>query len=648
MLKNYSNQNLNYRADIDGLRAVAVCLVLFFHFFPQILPAGFIGVDIFFVISGYLISHIILKELREKNFSFSAFYLRRVRRIFPSLILVLSACIVCGWYFLLAFEYLEFAKQSLSGVLFLANFELFRESGYFDVEAQRKVLLHLWSLAIEEQFYIFWPLLLFIQFKRHKNDSTKAIKYILLLIGLVIFASFFLNIFFVRTNQSAAFYLPICRFWEILFGSLLAALEINSQKSSLQQGLRIRSWLGLATILAALFLIKSANNFPGYWALLPCFGAALIISDNNSWFNRHILSNKILVGIGLISYPLYLWHWPLISFATIVKGRHPRPELSLLLIFVSFLLAYLSYKFCELPLRKFSIKSKKMLYVLFGAMLLILLSSLVIINFNGLENRGDAKKNALIRSMNRGGLTNDRCLEVYKNKVEANYCKIFGSGSKNIVVIGDSHSQAIFDAYAAEISADFTITHLANSGCPFFVDESFFVNYDAATLKDIKKCNENFSKIISIIKELKPVEILFINNGWRYRKFEFELGLNKVLKEIGRDVPIVYFSQVPRCPISPTSCLNRLKEGQEISELSCNFERKKFDKELEDYWKILAEIHKNNHNFIVFDTALALCDERVCRIISDEKFMYNYDGSHLSTDGGKAVVKKFKILSKKR
>lgn len=315
-----------YRPDIDGLRAVAVLAVVAFHAFPNWLKGGFIGVDVFFVISGYLISTIIFENLDKGAFSFSEFYARRIGRIFPALILVLVACFTFGWFALLADEFEQLGKHIAAGAGFVSNLVLWSEAGYFDNSAETKPLLHLWSLGIEEQFYIFWPLFLWFAWKRKFNLLTITI--------LVATISFILNINGVKQDTVATFYSPQTRFWELLSGSLLAWITLYKKSSYQRAKLKIDGWLAniiyreqtkcngkaLSNVLSFLGFILLAYgflninkelSFPGKWALVPVFGSVLIIAaGSKSWVNQIILSNKVLVWFGLISFPLYLWHWP--------------------------------------------------------------------------------------------------------------------------------------------------------------------------------------------------------------------------------------------------------------------------------------------------------------------------------------------------
>ena len=356
-----------YRPDIDGIRAIAVLAVVAFHAFPSWVNGGFIGVDVFFVISGYLISTIIFENLDRGTFSASEFYARRIKRIFPALILVLVACLIFGWFALLADEVQQLGKHIAAGAGFISNIVFWNEAGYFDNAADTKPLLHLWSLGIEEQFYIVWPFLLWISWKRKFNLLTITI--------LVTVISFFLNIKGIRQDAVATFYSPQTRFWELLSGSLLAWLTLYKKnefviiKNKIEGFLasiacrekqsadgkilsNALSFVGLSLLVYGFWRISKESSFPGKWALVPVLGTLLLLmGGSKAWINRTILSNKIAVWFGLISFPLYLWHWPLLSFVRIVESEVPSLNIRIVAVVLSILLAWLTYKLIERPIR---------------------------------------------------------------------------------------------------------------------------------------------------------------------------------------------------------------------------------------------------------------------------------------------------------
>lgn len=352
-----------YRPDIDGLRAIAVLAVVAFHAFPNYFQGGFIGVDIFFVISGYLISTIIFENLYKDTFRFSEFYARRIKRIFPALIVVLVACFIFGWFLLLADEFKQLGKHIAAGSSFISNIVFWNESGYFDKVADTKPLLHLWSLSIEEQFYILWPVLIWFAWKKNFN--------LLIIILVITVVSFVLNLKGVKQDPIATFYYPQTRFWELLSGSFLAYLMLHDKHALSKINYympayilnkvkecnsnilsNILSFFGIFLLLFGFWRINKDLSFPGNWALIPVIGTLmLLIGGSKAWINRIILSNKLTVWFGLISFPLYLWHWPLLSFARIVESEIPSLNIRIAVVVLSILLAWLTYKLIECPLR---------------------------------------------------------------------------------------------------------------------------------------------------------------------------------------------------------------------------------------------------------------------------------------------------------
>ena len=334
--------NADYRPDIDGLRAFAVLSVVLYHAFPKAVRGGYVGVDVFFVISGFLISSILFAEMTEHRFSFTAFYERRIRRIFPALAVCLAAVLAYGFVALTPSELAQLGKHVFFGAGFLSNMVLWSESGYFDSAAAYKPLLHLWSLGIEEQFYILWPVLLWVVFRLNAKVGR--------LLAVLFLASFTINVALSIIDISADFYLPISRFWELLAGAALA------WRRQIVLSLNVRSWIscaGLAALLTSAAFFTAEMRFPGWLALLPVAGAvAIIMAGPEAAMNRIVFSNRAVVFVGLISYPLYLWHWPLISYAYVIRlGKAPTPLMSTVLVAASFLLAWATYRFIEYPVR---------------------------------------------------------------------------------------------------------------------------------------------------------------------------------------------------------------------------------------------------------------------------------------------------------
>jgi peptidoglycan/LPS O-acetylase OafA/YrhL len=331
-----------YRADIDGLRTVAVLAVVLYHAFPGRLPGGFVGVDIFFVISGYLISGIIFADLDSGRFSYLDFYRRRVRRIFPALIVVLVTTLAVGWFALLPDEFREVGLQAVAGAASVANVLFWYQSGYFDAASATKPLLHLWSLGVEEQFYLVWPWFL-VAVRRGTSRGTYFA------ITAVIVASFGWNVLSIRGWPSAAFYLPMSRMWELGLGSLLAWQM--RQAAGPPQSAPALAAAGLALIMASVALIKPTYSFPGWWAVLPCAGAACLIAARGSPLNRALLAHPVMVFVGRISYPLYLWHWVLLTLPQLATGAELSRTQRSAIVVASVVLAWLTYMIVEKRVR---------------------------------------------------------------------------------------------------------------------------------------------------------------------------------------------------------------------------------------------------------------------------------------------------------
>jgi peptidoglycan/LPS O-acetylase OafA/YrhL len=326
---------IRYRPDVDGLRAIAVIAVVVYHAFPRLVPGGFIGVDIFFVISGYLITQNIVAGLDRGTFSFAEFYARRVRRIFPALIVVMLTTLAAGIAILLPGELTSLARNAIASASFSSNLMLLSEVGYFDLDAHAKPLLHLWSLGIEEQFYLAWPLALWICPRRWR----------LVLVCGIIILSFGLNVALVKTHPAATFYLPFTRAWELMAGAAITGVAIASHRLR-DLAAAIGFCLGIA-----LFLYDAGMAFPGWAALVPVTGTALTILGEGAPFNRLVLSHRWTVFLGRISYPLYLWHWPLLAFSQLYLLRPLTPTETTIVLCAALSLAWITYEWIELPIR---------------------------------------------------------------------------------------------------------------------------------------------------------------------------------------------------------------------------------------------------------------------------------------------------------
>ena len=380
-----------YRPDVDGMRALAILSVLFFHAFPESLPGGFVGVDIFFVISGYLISSIIFRGLTLGTFSFFDFYARRVRRIFPAVTVVLLGSFVLGYFFLNPNDLKDLVEESPYAAFFLENWRLYvTTGGYWETATELKPFMHFWSLGVEEQYYIFYPFICFLLWK------VSAKRFLLsLLVMLTI--SLVLCLYDTYNDPVRAFYSLHSRFWELLIGGVLAYVELQwpqyKEKFGLVSKDNLISALGVALILLSIIFFEEGKDFPGWRAIFPTLGSVLIIAaGSEAWLNKYLFSNRIAVFTGLISYPLYLWHWPFISiFRNNLAGDTPQGWLAVILIACSFVMAYLTYALIERPMR-----SRKATWQMVVCLVVVL--ALVSLGFKTALRKSDALNQAYLYS----------------------------------------------------------------------------------------------------------------------------------------------------------------------------------------------------------------------------------------------------------
>jgi peptidoglycan/LPS O-acetylase OafA/YrhL len=655
-----------YRPDIDGLRAVAVLAVVAFHAFPSWVRGGFIGVDIFFVISGYLISTIIFENLEKGTFSFSEFYSRRIRRIFPALLLVLIACFAFGWFALLADEYKQLGKHIAAGAGFISNFILWNEAGYFDNSAETKPLLHLWSLGIEEQFYIVWPIFLWFAWKRKFNLLT--------ITALVAIATFVLNIKGGKQDIVATFYSPQTRFWELLSGSFLAWMTLYKKHAFTNFWHKLDYWLsravysekqeadgkmlsnalsfvGLLLLVYGFWRINKELSFPGKWALVPVLGAVLIISaGSKAWVNRTILSNKLTVWFGLISFPLYLWHWPILSFARIVESEVPSRNIRIAAVVLSVVLAWLTYKLIERPLRFGKHSTVKV------AALVLLMAIVGYVGFNtydrdGYEFRSFIKgfvnnKNELIRTQS----IDDECLKyIGIAKPLFPYCRFTNANSnETVAVIGDSHAHVAYPGIAEYLrNKGISTVLLANSGCPPFVG-----SYQGSNQVEKDACRDRIEQLLDTVSNHKDIRKVFVfTRGPTYNTGTEPLTGSKDLTG-GNNIPITefansaqlsfdklsksrklifYITENPELSYSAESCLSRPFKS---IVRNCAVEKNSVLERQADYLSAFNKLK----NVTVIDSLGAFCPHKTCIVFDDNGSLLYADGDHLSIAGSRFQV----------
>ena len=437
---------MKYRAEIDGLRAVAVIPVLFYHAGFSWFSGGYVGVDVFFVISGYLITSILIGELESGKFNIWRFYERRARRILPALCFVMLACIPFGWAWMLPDQFKDFGQSIIAVVFFASNILFWHESGYFEASAEEKPLLHTWSLAVEEQYYLLFPLFLFFAFRYGKQRMFWAI-------CVVGFISFCFSEWAARNWPVANFYLLPSRIWELLTGSLVAFIISN-------RGVRANGFYalcGLLAILYAIFTFDNSTSFPSTFALLPVGGSVAIIlyARMDTWIGK-ILSLRPMVGLGLISYSIYLWHQPLFAFIRIRLMSEPTPVVMMGLSALAIILAYITWALIERPFRRSSdgLNTGGVVFGISGASLTVfaVFGGWIHVQ-NGVEFRlSDDVKGVM--AMRGGDSTQCHNGLSREQVIQGETCKIGNMAqTATIAILGDSHAARVTDAFADTLNA---------------------------------------------------------------------------------------------------------------------------------------------------------------------------------------------------
>jgi peptidoglycan/LPS O-acetylase OafA/YrhL len=668
-----------YRPDIDGLRAVAILSVLVFHAFPSLLPGGFVGVDIFFVISGYLISDIIVRRLELGRFGFCGFYARRVKRIFPSLIVVLSATLILGSILLPPVQLEKLGKHTVASAGFFENYVLLWESGYFDVTSDLKPLKHIWSLALEEQFYLIYPLLLWMAWKRGRGSAIGFMA----LLGVL---SFGINISGVEEDLVKTFLNLPARFWEFLGGASLSYARLSS--TSWVQGIRARSsvanhglaalqgiarpllsWGGVLVLCLSALLMNQRLFYPGWWALLVVLGTvAVVAAGPETWVNRVVLGSRFMVLIGLISYPLYLWHWPLLTLARILESGTPSPESRLVALLLSVLLATLTYSFIEKPIRSKRKISRLLTLVLLVALTLVGILGYTVAYRAKLQIQAQAESKDVF---NWGWTSSDpACMKAYPAFAK-HYCLLSNPVKEpTVMLLGDSHSNHLYPGLVKALkSTEEVVLNLGIAGCPPFSGLASFQKGE----RDV--CLDTAKKALEVATTSKQVKMVILSSrGPLYftgrgfgdgasedRKLSlidspeitdfrtvYEIAMRKTLSDLVKsEKEIVFVLGAPELGFYPESCVNsRIVWFTKSVREPCAVSKKEFVYRNREYREVVARVLKDFPRVRVFDASERLCDSDWCWGMKDGQMFYR-DDSHLSVVGSEYVAKGLLPLIKK-
>lgn len=623
-----------YRPDIDGLRAVAVILVVGFHAFPNIFINGFIGVDIFFVISGYLITSIILNGLFTTKFSFLEFYASRIRRIFPSLILVLAVCFIAGWLILYIEEYAQLGLHVLGGAGFFSNWILLHESGYFDSATHTKPLLHLWSLSIEEQFYILWPLILWLGYRRKWNLYLVTI--------CIVATSFLLNVIEINANPTTTFYLPYTRFWELLFGALLAIYFSRENLISFTAAkCNAFSVFGILFIVSGLIFTNS-SQFPGWYALFPVIGSVLLIAaGQNSFFNRLVLSSKPFIFIGLISYPLYLWHWPILSFLRFLFNETPSTLLRVLAMAVAVLLSWITYIWIDRPIRFGANRRLKTI------ILMVLMVIIAFVGWNTYARKGLEFRFKALGNRNELGyrgwqqhLYPPGTINCGKEFSSFRYAICITTPDPETAIIGDSHATTLIYGLVNSKNSEFNhAIVVAGGGC------------QPALGKHLNtECNQQLLDALAVIKRTPSIKNVVIagyfqgdlENASKPMVMEAYIkGYDATIKVLrGMDKKVIFYVDAPVVIQDPSKCVRGGTWLRGYFQKTPNFCSALSPEDLvsiERYSYFIERLRAENPAVIFYDPRTLFCPNGKCNLFKDGKLLYS-DSHHLSIYGSVLVV----------
>ena len=648
----------NYRPDIDGLRAVAVLSVIFFHSGIPLFSGGYVGVDIFFIISGYLITTIIVREIANNNFSISKFYERRFRRILPALTVVIVTTLSIGLLLLTPDGVISLGKSAIATTLFSSNILFYFESGYFDSAADMKPLLHTWSLAVEEQYYIFFPLLLiFIA----KVDTKHYLKWFLILGILSLAACLILT----KLYPSIAFYWIPTRAWELFIGSILALHVIPTPNKRILR--EIYSLVGITMIMYSVFQYSSETSFPGIAAILPTVGTALIILAGTGGPSLVSigLSLRPVVFIGLISYSLYLWHWPIIVYTKTFAIKELTEPMVIMMLALTFVLSILSWKYVESPFRRKSLLSNRK--AIFNTSSIVsaclIICGLSFITNDGYPNRleNDTALNTGKKDLKWNHWASCEGV-VYKIQNNQDLCDIgIKTGRASFILWGDSHARALasgINLSAKDIGLKGKIA--TQSACPPLL---------SIERPNRSSCNDFNQTVLEVISTSPEIETVILAARWplsakgtRYKQESgspvqlidiassnsnnlpnvrlFEIGLKRTIEELhhlGKKVVLV--NSVPEVGYDvPSAHLIALMTKRETNNI-IGPTAEEYKKRTEEVTVIFNKF-KNKVSTKMVNPETYLCNTSHCSVAIGSTPLYR-DDDHLSTYGSEYISPSF-------
>lgn len=616
---------MNYRTEIDGLRALAIVPVILFHAKFQLFSGGYVGVDVFFVISGYLITTILFKEIENNTFSIVNFYERRARRILPALFLVLFISIFFASIWMLPSQMKDFSESVVAISLFVSNILFWKETAYFET-AGEKPLLHTWSLAVEEQYYLLFPIFLIIFWRFGKNK----VFFMIIFIAIV---SFLLSEWGSKNSPIANFYLAPTRVWELLAGSITA---IIIERKGIKNNNLIAS-CGLLAIMYSIFFYDEKTPFPSVYTLIPVIGTMfLILYANKKTFVAKILSLKLFVGMGLISYSAYLWHQPVFTFVNI-KFLNQKPEsLMFILSVFSIILAYFSWKYIERPFRKISSSTFSSRFILLFSIVGIFL--FLIFGFlghytNGFKNRFSKSYEGDVGQLKYHQYVDEKYFNCEPEKIANNAlmwegflrCKQSQSGEFDWLLLGDSHAEHLF-------------LGLANENPNLNV--AFYIFGDPPYIE-----NKAFKEIFSAVSEIKKSKKIFLTMYYDRRVRDLDdffngfSGTIDYLQKLGHEVILI--SGLPRFDAHAEYC--KYSASTKKFKNYCLISINKFLQKRDIYFSTLKKL-SSKFRVKLINIHEPLCGDTHCDMRNENTILYR-DSNHLNIPGsilvGKFISDKF-------
>jgi peptidoglycan/LPS O-acetylase OafA/YrhL len=622
---------MQYRKEIDGLRAFAVLSVIFFHAGFSVFSGGFIGVDVFFVISGYLITTILLTELKQGNFLFLKFYARRASRILPVLFLVMLACIPFAWFLLLPHDLLSFSKSLIAASTFVANIFFWSERGYFGTSGELKPLLHLWSLSIEEQYYFLFPILL-VLFARNR-----VVRNSLLLILLIL--SFSTCVWLTSIHIDSAFFLLPTRFWELLVGSFVAIyLYENSSANIDRSGKYLQMFygvLGAFLIFYSVFTFDKKTVFPGYTAVMPVLGTALIIIFGKSdTLVGKFFGLKIFVFIGLLSYSAYLWHQPVFAFFR-YSGLELTYISSFLLISIIFIISFFSWKYIEQPFRNQNYNRKIIFCATFISIFLFIIIGLTIIANKGFIQRY-SKHDALILNnfVDANNYVSDRFDSIKLTNFDLN-----DKTKKKILVIGDSYGKDLVNSvFESQLKSKIIIsTYQINSECGnLYLKEDFTGLIDVAKLPRCQMLGWYEDK--NLVALIKQADQIWLASSWSMWVAErLPKSIENLKKDFGK--PVLVFGTKNFGEIN-LQTLYSIPVDRRSGYLSVV---KQSSFEVQNFMRLTVPPDQ------YVDLGSIICGQEIvfarCRLFNDLGEPLSFDGGHLTRAGAQFLGRELLISS---